>query len=109
VTDLIAHKAYRPVMSEEIMTELRRIITEKFPSAIIELKIYEKLLRLYAIWVPLGSQTVTVCRDPDDNKIIETAVIGKCQYIVSGDKDLLVLQVFQDIQIVKPADFLKLI
>ena len=33
-----------------------------------------------------------VPRDPDDNMVLECAIEGKAQYIVSGDKDLLVLK-----------------
>ncbi len=48
-----------------------------------------------------------VPRDPDDNMVLECAMEGKAQYIVTGDKDLLVLKVFRDIQIVRASDFLK--
>src|SRR6266498_3776619 len=89
VTDLISEKLARPVMSPEIMTELRRTITEKFPDFIPGLGKYEKLLTRYADWVSLGGRTITISRDPDDNRVIETAMLGKCQYIISGDKDLL--------------------
>jgi putative PIN family toxin of toxin-antitoxin system len=32
--------------------------------------------------------SVTLCRDPDDNIIIETAVRGKAKYLITGDKDI---------------------
>lgn len=51
------------------------------------------------------SQTVTVCRDPDDNKFIECAMEGKCLYIVSGDNDLLDLRSYADVEIVTVAEF----
>ncbi len=108
VTDLIVDKAFRPVMSEELMTELRRVITERFPRARHEIEIYERLLRRYAIWVPLGSQTVVVSRDPDDNKFIETALVSDAEYIVSGDKDLTELKQYDQVKIIKLAEFLKL-
>jgi putative PIN family toxin of toxin-antitoxin system len=107
VTDLIAQKTIRPVMSEEILSELRRIIITRFPEYTLLVEGYEKLLRRYAIWAPLGSKTITVSRDPDDNKVIETAVIAKCHFIISGDKDLLVLKSYEDIKIVKPIEFLR--
>ncbi len=49
---------------------------------------------------------IAVCRDPDDDKFIECANDAKCVYIVSGDKDLLSLKKYKDIQIVTVADFL---
>ena len=106
VTDMIPEKLFWPVMSEEIMSELRRIILAKFPQHASGLPLYEKLLRNYAMWVPLGAATVTVCRDPDDNKIIETALLARCQYIVSGDNDLLAIGAYNGVKILNPIEFL---
>jgi putative PIN family toxin of toxin-antitoxin system len=50
-----------------------------------------------------------VCRDPDDNMVLECAVEGNAQYIVSGDKDLLELKEFRGIRIVRAAEFLNLL
>ncbi len=45
-------------------------------------------------------------RDKADNQILETAVIGKCEWLITGDKDLLVLKKYQNIQIIQSAKFL---
>ncbi len=45
--------------------------------------------------------------DPSDDKFLEAAVAGKASYIISGDKHLLKLSVFQGIQILKPRDFVQ--
>lgn len=47
--------------------------------------------------------------DPDDNKIIEAAVEGKADYIVSYDNHLLKLKEFKDIKIIPPKQFLDLL
>ncbi len=44
--------------------------------------------------------------DPDDNKFIECAVELGAQYIISGDKHLLRLKKYFEIEILKPKDFL---
>ena len=41
------------------------------------------------------SETYTVCRDPKDDKLLELAVSGKADFLVTGDKDLLVLNPFR--------------
>ena len=46
------------------------------------------------------------CRDSDDDKFQETALIGDADALVSGDNDLLVLQQIGSIQILSVADFL---
>ena len=46
-----------------------------------------------------------MCRDKDDNKFLECASQAKCIYIVSGDKDLLSIEKFEDIEIINVAQF----
>ena len=53
-------------------------------------------------------RSVQVCRDPKDDRILELAVNGNAAYIVTGDADLLVLNPFRGIEILRPADFLQL-
>ena len=50
-----------------------------------------------------------VKEDPDDNKIVEAAVEGNCDFIVSSDKHLLKLKEFKGIKIITPKEFFKLI
>lgn len=49
------------------------------------------------------------CRDPKDDKILELAMSGKADLIVSGDKDLLVLNPFRAISIQSVEQFLQII
>lgn len=50
-----------------------------------------------------------VPRDPEDNMVLECAIEGRAQYIVSGDNDLLVLKEFRSIKIVRASEFLKVL
>lgn len=65
-----------------------------------------RVLSISQIVAPTKNLSV-IDRDPDDNKVIEAAVEGKCEFIVTGDKDLLVLKQYKNIKIVKPKDFLE--
>ena len=47
--------------------------------------------------------------DPDDNRVLEAAVAGEADYIVSGDRHLLALGEYEVIPIVRPAQFLALL
>jgi putative PIN family toxin of toxin-antitoxin system len=47
-----------------------------------------------------------VTADPDDNRILECAVAGVAQAIVTGDDDLLRLKKFEGVEIIKPRVFL---
>lgn len=52
------------------------------------------------------TQTVNDCRDPKDNKFLDLALSTQAICIVSGDKDLQVLNPYHGIDICSPADFL---
>ncbi len=52
-------------------------------------------------------EKIFVCRDPKDNMILELAVAGNADFIVTGDQDLLTLNPFRKIKIVNPVNFLK--
>ncbi len=45
------------------------------------------------------------CSDPDDDMILATAVAARADCIVSGDNDLLDMKQYQQIPIIKPAEF----
>ena len=54
----------------------------------------------------IPDQTVDACRDPKDNKFLEAALAGEADCIVSGDADLLDMGSFEEIPILRPAEFL---
>lgn len=49
---------------------------------------------------------VTVCRDPKDNMFLSLALAGKADFLITGDKDLLVIKKFHGTKIVTPKEFL---
>jgi putative PIN family toxin of toxin-antitoxin system len=55
------------------------------------------------------TRQVSASRDPDDNRVLEAAVAGEADYIVTGDRDLLELASYEGIRIVTPADFVELL
>jgi putative PIN family toxin of toxin-antitoxin system len=59
--------------------------------------------------VELGNVPRVVTDDPDDDKIVQCALVGGASHIVSGDKHLLALKNYKDISIVRPAEFLSMI
>ena len=51
------------------------------------------------------SSHIEICRDPDDDKFLECAKDSHALYIVSGDKDLLVIEKYENIKIVTAKNF----
>ena len=66
----------------------------------------DALLEVSVLVMPT-QKIIGICRDPDDEKLLEAAVEGKANYIVSGDKDLLVLKSFRNVKIVTAAELLQ--
>src|SRR3990167_6973907 len=94
------------IMSEEISSEIRRILKQKFPSFIVDFEELLVALRLRLEFVKLCTITVNVCRDPNDNMVIETALTGGARIIITGDKDLLDLSLYSGVTMTRPQDFL---
>ena len=46
------------------------------------------------------------CRDSDDDKLLETALMGEADCLITGDRDLLAMSPFHDMPILTPAGFL---
>jgi len=96
-------------VSLEILNEVRRITIKKFKPFKSDLEDFIHALNSRLNYVTLGSVIVEVCRDPNDNFIIETAVISKSRYIISGDKDLLSLKSYKGIKFLSPAEYVELL
>ena len=47
--------------------------------------------------------------DIDDNKFLDLASTGEADYLITGDQDLLSLDVYQNTRIIQPALFLRII
>ncbi len=95
------------IVSEEMLKELIEVSHRpKFKNFFITGRIKElvALLDSYAIVVS-PHRKVNVCRDRKDNFLLEAALEGKADYLVTGDDDLLMLNPFQNIKIIKPKDF----
>jgi putative PIN family toxin of toxin-antitoxin system len=92
--------------SVDIVTEYKETVEElcsRFASKPGRIPLTE-IISLMKIIEPVTH--IDVCRDPDDNKFIECACDAKCLYIVSGDKDLLSVNKYKDVQILTVAEFL---
>lgn len=54
-----------------------------------------------AEWVSISGAKLG-CRDPDDDKMLETALLGRADCLITGDRDLLVMSPFRGISILSP-------
>ena len=101
---------FRLAITLPILNEYRRVLdemTKKHPLPVLS-SILE-VIELYSEMVEPVSLAGTVCSDPDDDKFLEAALAADADYVVSGDAALLRLKNHHRIQIVRPAQFLKLL
>ena len=99
------------LMSTSVLVELETVLLRpKFDKYISQLERRFFLTNfLKTVKFIAETEVVTVCRDPQDDKILNLALSGRAEYIVSGDRDLLVLNPFRGVQIIKIDTFLKII
>lgn len=96
------------ISSRHILSEVKAVLVEKLGLTKQKAKATPRLLGRQSIIVESKS-VEKICRDPFDDYILAAAVTGKINYLVTADKDLLVLDEYKGIKIVKPTEFRKLI
>jgi len=105
VLDMAFAGLYTLVASEEILAEVEGVLSAKFgwprPTVASTLKrVLSKALLVRPTF------RVAECIDPDDNMILEAALAGSANFILSGDKHLLRMKTFRGIEILTVGDFL---
>jgi putative PIN family toxin of toxin-antitoxin system len=94
------------IVSEEILSELGEKLVSKGKLTKTEAAEVIVAVRSDAVIVGAESLGKPVCRDPDDDMVLGSALAGKADVIVTGDKDLLVLKTFRKIPIITPRECL---
>jgi uncharacterized protein len=94
--------------SSAITNELERVLVERFEW---EPRDMHAILGAIFCRAELVKPNITVfaSSDPDDNGILECALASQSDVIVTGDDDLLRLQSFRNIKIIKPREFLNIL
>ena len=90
---------------DEIEAEISRILADKFDWDPAEIRYRLDFFLAKAHHVEITG-TLHVCRDTNDDMMLECAVVAGANVVVTGDKDLLALNPYEGIQIVTPAEFL---
>lgn len=97
---------FQLVISLDILDEFKEVaLRPKFGFSVEELDEFINALVLVSDVVVPAEKVKGVCRDVDDEKFLEAALEGKADWVVSGDKDLLVLGRFRNIIIGSASDF----
>ncbi|OGA14867.1 MAG: putative toxin-antitoxin system toxin component, PIN family [Betaproteobacteria bacterium RIFCSPLOWO2_02_FULL_66_14] len=97
------------LVSEATLMELAEVLSRPKFNQYVSLADRQKFLRLLGSVAELVQITypIQACRDPKDDKFLELAVNGAATAIVTGDRDLLVLNPFHGVAILTPAGYLR--
>jgi uncharacterized protein len=101
------HGRYTLLISPAIVAEVARVLRVGF--AWNDLRIIRRMKLLTRV-AEIISPTITlhiIKDDPSDDRILECAVSGQADLIVSGDHHLTNLKSFRGIGIIRPADLLR--
>ncbi|HTB34953.1 MAG TPA: putative toxin-antitoxin system toxin component, PIN family [bacterium] len=96
---------HQVLVSQQVMREMKAKLTGKFKRPAVEAE--RALASIQAVALVLKDQAAKtkLCRDPDDDSILATALAAKADLLLSGDKDLLVLHSLKGLPILVPAAF----
>ena len=109
IISLAFKKKFHVVTSTVILDEFEKNLVAKFdvPERKARKLRYE-ISQFADLFEPSGTVKI-ITRKQSDNLVLETALLGKAKYLVTGDhKDLLPLKTFKNIKIIEPAAFLNL-
>jgi putative PIN family toxin of toxin-antitoxin system len=108
VLDLLIKEEIDVLVSPFILSELGSILRKKFGWEDKQVIKVLELIKAKAIEVQ-PKHRVSVIKEKDaDNRILECAVEGEADYIISGDKrHILPLREYSGIQILSPDEFLR--
>ena len=97
------------VLSEYILSEFEEVMRRKIDLPIENIKSILKYLRSFEIISDHTPSEAIEIRDKNDIFVLASALNGKCDILISGDKDLLEVKGRYKIKIVNPRQFLQLI
>lgn len=106
VVKLVLEKQIQGVTSKVLLAELSEVLTKKFHFDQAKINLLEKKIKK-AFILTQPSETINILKDEPDNRVLEAAAESDCDYIVTGDTELLTLGNFNGIEIVTTAKFLE--
>ncbi len=93
------------IISEFILTEVNRTLHNKIKMPLQNVQIIIDYLKEFCILSTYDKLSENICRDKNDNDIISLAVSNNVDYLITGDKDLLVLKKYKKVKIISPREF----
>jgi len=108
VLKLVAKRHLINYISAFIIKETAHVLSRKFLWRLGRVKRAESWLKKSCVVIQ-PEVKISVISDDSDNRILECAVCGQTEYIITGDRHLLNLKKCRGVKIMTPSDFLEMI
>ena len=108
IDKLLEEKRIILISSDELLEEFIDVIQRPKFRNYFSLQDIQQLLNAFDQFGKLVevNSTVAICRDAKDNFLLNLALDGKADYLITGDKDLLVIERIKKTRILTYRDFL---
>ena len=93
------------IISQHLLDEFEEVLVRKFGFTASKVEQAVALLRRVGVMIEPVPLDRPVCRDPDDDLVLALAAHAGADSIVTGDRDLLDLESFQNVPILSPRGF----
>jgi putative PIN family toxin of toxin-antitoxin system len=108
VQHLIRENSDQLIICDDILSEIRDVLLSR-PRlrkwiSLDDAELYVEMLQLRFNFLANPTEIIPISRDSDDDYILALAQHERADFVISGDKDLLVLRV-PEFHIITPAEF----
>ncbi len=101
------HGELELVTSLNQIEELKRVMEyPKFSFTEEQKTTFLSIIFEIAMMVEISGEVRIIIEDPDDNAMLETAIVGNVDYLISGDPHLLKLKEYVNVKIVTASEFI---
>ena len=109
IDKLIENKEITIIFSDELIEEFIDVVSRPKFKKYFSKKDIEKVLEYFDQFGELINvkSNIQICRDEKDNFLLNLSVDSGSDYLISGDKDLLVLEKIEETKIMTFADFIE--
>ena len=109
IDKLIENKEITIIFSDELIEEFINVVSRPKFKKYFSKKDIEKVLEYFDQFGELINvkSNIQICRDEKDNFLLNLSVDSGSDYLISGDKDLLVLEKIEETKIMTFADFIE--
>ena len=109
IVELALQQRIQNFSSVEILGELQSVLAEDFDVPLARIRDILRDVLGYSQIVKAPPMKINALRDANDTHIVACALGANARYIVTGDKDLLVLGAYRGIKIVSAKNFLAVV